>query len=458
MRMFAGWLLLGSSIALADEDPPPPQEEPTQDAQTARFQLEIRSGGQYVLDGEPISRDALRDLIASDAGRAGHWSIQKSPQAASHTLSSVTDLLSRAGVTAVEVTTTAPQTAPVEAPASSPVIATPAPTIMVAPATPITPIADVRFGGSATGLSGDEALEVGFVASRVAAGAHAMLGEHTEATILLEAAEMRGESSTGFLVRPRDAWVSFPLTPSGQLTARVGVQPALFGTQTWFNDDVDGFYTVSRSFQTVTLLSGLHNTRVMGASATARFQEDRGTVSLMLSNASDSAKAEDNNGKDTALRLQYRVVDPVTVVLSGSTGPRNVDDSGRLTAGDLAIRLDQGPLDALVEGVIGTDDDGTGAAEVPTFLGTNVAAGVSIPLPPDMLDTVRIAARLAYFDPALSTADADAWMLTGAGVLVRWATAESTRLLSGLGYEIYTPMDATLPINHRALVETHFQF
>jgi hypothetical protein len=455
--MFAGWfLLLASPIAMADEDPPSTPEEPAEPAQIASesYDLDIKSSGQYVLNGAAITRTDLRALIQSDAGRTGSWRIDKSPLAASYALSSITDLLAREGVSAVEVSTVSKNPPVVTELPGAPT----APTIMVTAAAPFRPIGDVRFGGAASGLGSDEALEVGFVVNRAAVGAAGQLGEHISTSVLLEAVENRDESSTGFLVRPRDANVSFPLVASGQLTAKVGIQAPVFGVQPWFNDDVNGFYTVSRSFQSVVILSGIHGPRVMGAAATAKFSEDRGTAAVMVSNTGNVGLAEDNNGKDISGRLQYTVADPVTIVLSGRSGTRSVDDSGRLSAGDAVIRIEYGAIDGLIEGVIGVDDDGSGAAEVPTFIGSNIALAASVPLSSELLDSVRISGRLAFFDPSLATDDADAWLRSNVGLLVRWQTADSTRLLTGLGYDVYTPIDATLPVNHRALVETHWQF
>jgi len=330
---------------------------------------------------------------------------------------------------------------------------------MVSPAAAsVVPIADVRFGGSVSGLGPNKGLEYEFSVNRAAAGARAQLGENIEAVVLLDAAESRDETSTGFVVRPRDARVTFPLIPSAQFTAQVGVQPPIFGNQSWFNDDVDGFYTVSDTFQSVSVLAGIHSVRALGVSATASFQEDRGAISAMVSNTGDYAATEDNNGKDSSVRLQYQVIDPVTVVLAGRYGPRIEDDSGSLRAADAAALIQTDTLDALVEGLIGSEDDGTTNQEQATFIGTNVAVGYSVPLPIDMLDTLRVAARLSYFDPSYQTTNADAWMRTGGGMLVRWSTIESTRLLSGIGYEVRIPMDATVPISHQALLETHVQF
>lgn len=458
--MCAGWLLLASPIAMADEDPPPSPEEPAESpaeipqAAGETYSLKIKSSGQYVLNDQPISRNELRALIQSDAGRAGVWKIDQSPLAATYALSSITDLLEREGVSQVEISMVS-----ANPPVRSAEEASPAgPTIMVAAASPITPIADVRFGAAASGLSGDEGLETQFVVNRAAVGAAGTLGEHITTSVLIEAVEARGESTTGFIARPRNAYIRFPLLASGQITAKIGVQQPIFGQQDWFNDDVNGFYTVSQRFQSVTVLSGVHGVRALGAAATARFQEDRGAVSVMVSNTGNVAVTEDNNGKDASARLQYTVAEPLTVALSGRTGTRDADDSGRFSAGNAALVLEYGAMDALVEGVVGVDDDGSGAAELPTFGGANVALAAGVPLSGELLDTLRIAGRLAYYDPSLSTDDADAWLQSNVGLTVSWKTTDKTQLLSGLGYEVYTPIDATLPINHRALVETTFQF
>ena len=281
--------------------------------------------------------------------------------------------------------------------------------------------------------------------------------------MLIEAVETRGEvSSTGYSVRIRDAWVTVPLAGNGQLTATAGIQPPIFGNQSWFNDTVDGFYTVSPSFASATVLSGLHGPRELGVSATAQLQDGRGAVSAMLSNTGGTA-GQDNDGQISSLRAQYQVVEPLTVVLSGRAGARNVDNTGSVIAGDLAVRLDHDVVDVLLEGAYGTEEIGievesTGEVLAKTFGSANAALGLSLPLSSEQLDTIRFTGRLSYHDPSLPTVDADAWLLTGGGVMIRWAGTGEARLLSGLGYEVRTPMDASLPVNHRAMVESSLQF
>lgn len=458
----AGWLLLASPIALADEDPASAVEDPPSSTQDdrERYTLQVRPGDQYTLNGSPITRSELRVITQSEAGQSGIWRIEKSPRAAGYALSSITDLLRRAGITDVVVSTEELQP---EVASTAAVVVTPAPAIMVsAPPSPLSPSADVRFGGYATGLGGSEALSYGFQVNRAAAGAQAALGTNIDASVLLEAVETRGETDTGYSVRIRDAWVTIPLAASGQLTATAGVQPVIFGTQSMFNDAVDGFYTVSPSFASATVLSGLHGPRELGVSATALLQEGRGAVSAMLSNTGGTAGG-DNDGQISSLRAQYQVVEPVTVVLSGRAGARNVDNTGSVIAGDLAVRLSHAAVDVLLEGAYGTEEIGvevesTGEVLEKTFGSANAAFGLSLPLSSEQLDTIRFTGRLSYHDPSLPTVDADAWLLTGGGVLIRWAGTGEARVLSGFGYDVRTPMDANLPVNHRAMFESSLLF
>ncbi|MDG1480054.1 MAG: hypothetical protein P8R54_10720 [Myxococcota bacterium] len=458
---------------MAAEDLPSPQDEQTEapavpsKVTDKTFNLTITSDGQYVLNDDAVTPVELEALIQSEAGQEGAWKINLPPSAASSALSSITALLDQEGVSAVQIATASASTPPLDTPPlDTPPLDTPplstlppaGPTVLVAAAAPIVPIAEVRFGGSATGLTSSEELLLSAVINRAAVGAAGTLGEHISTAVLMEAVEVRDESSTGYVVRPRDAYIRFPVISTGQVTATIGVQEPIFGQQTWFDDDADGFYTVSQRFQSVTVLSALHGVRVMGAAATARLQKDRGEVSVMMSNTGDAAVAEDNNGKDVSARLQYTLSEPVTIALSGRSGSRNIDDSGSLTAGDAAVRIKYGAISGLFEGVIGVNDDGSGDTDQPTFGGTNIALTAGVPLPIELLDTLRVTGRLAFFDPNLSTRDADAWLQNNVGLTVSWQTTGTTQLLSGLGYEVYVPIDATIPISHRALVETIFQF
>ena len=482
-EMFACWILLASPIAVAAEDLPSSQDEPTEAPAAPPkvtdeiFNLTITSDGQYVLNEDAITPIALQALIQSEAGQVGPWMINLPPSAASSALSSITAVLAQEGVSAVQIATASSSTPPLDTAtldtatldtatldtatldtATLDTLPPAGPTILVAAAAPIVPIAEVRFGGSATGLTSSEELLLSAVINRAAVGAAGALGEHISTAVLMEAVEVRDESSTGYVVRPRDAYIRFPVISTGQVTATVGVQEPIFGQQTWFDDDADGFYTVSPRFQSVTVLSALHGVRVMGAAATARLPKERGEVSVMMSNTGDAAVAEDNNGKDVSARLQYTLSEPVTIALSGRSGARNIDDSGSLTAGDAAVRITYGAISGLFEGVVGINDDGSGGTDQPTFGGTNLALTAGVPLSSALLDTLRVTGRLAFFDPNLSTRDADAWLQNNVGLTVSWQTTGTTQLLSGLGYEVYVPIDATIPISHRALAETSFQF
>ena len=129
----------------------------------------------------------------------------------------------------------------------------------------------------------------------------------------------------------------------------------------------------------------------------------------------------------------------------------------------MALRLSHSVVDVLLEGAYGSEEIGvevesTGEVLEKTFGSANAALGLSLPLSPAQLDTIRFTGRLSYHDPSLPTVDADAWLLTGGGVMLRWSGTGEADVLSGFGYEVRTPMDANLPVNHRAMAESSFRF
>ena len=458
--ILASWLLLLPSIAVADEDPPSVDE--TDEVEAVAYLLKISPSGQYSVNGIPVTRASLKDLVETEDGQGGVWTVKPAPGTAKHMVLSVLDLLKREGVD--NITLDEPPPPPPVSTGPAPDGATPAPTIAVAAPSPVSFIADVRFGLAAEGLGPDDGvLRHAFVLNRTAAGAQAKLGAHSKGKVLLEMVETRDGNATGISARVRDAWVDLPLTEDGAVIVRSGVQLPIFGTQAWYNDDVDGFYTVSRRFQSVTVLSGVHAPRALGVSARGKFADDRGTAALMISNTGNFQATEDNTGKDVSGRLQYELAPPVTAVVTGRYGVRNEDNSGTLTAATAALRYSSDTLDVTAEGLIGSEEnvfaqnDEYAPYEGP-LVGTNLAAGLTLPPPLPVLQSLRLTGRLAYYDPYAQSTNYDAWLQTSAGLIARWRTDEAMQVLGGIGYEVETPMNADLPILHRAMVETNVEF
>ena len=440
-RTLAGWLLLTSPIALAQEEPGESQTTAESPVEIVVWSLQITTSGQYILNGTPTSRTELLTAVQGPTGQQGQWDIYYNPGTASHHTASVVDLLSREGIENFSIATSSAN--PPEH--VSPPPEEEAPTVVV-PQRPIQATADVRFGAEATGLGSDDGeLATGFVINRAAAGASADIGAHIEALVLLEVIQAdSGDMSAGV----RDAWVSFPLEPSGFLSAKVGRQVPIFGHQPWHNDDTNGFYTVGGSFGTLPVLAGLISSRTDGVVAQAQVQDSAGQISAMISNSSGLT---DSSALEGSARIQYRLLDPLTVVASGLSRSAEAEVSGGLLGAMVGVRLDTKPVDVLLEGLSGTADD-------TPFIGGSGTIALSAGLPVKLLDSVRFSARGAYFDPSLPTEDADAWFLGAGGLMVRWKSMEATTLLSGVGLEVEVPMDATAPVEQRALIETHILF
>ena len=96
----------------------------------------------------------------------------------------------------------------------------------------------------------------------------------------------------------------------------------------------------------------------------------------MFSNTGNAGVAEENNPKDTSGRLVLQPIDPLTVVLTGRYGARGEENTGALSAGTAAVRLDVGSLDVMVEGLTGTDDEDVLDDDRTPFVGGNAAAGL----------------------------------------------------------------------------------
>jgi biopolymer transport protein ExbD len=444
----------------------------------------ITASGRYLLDGEPISRDALKAAVSAMPPETP-LTVRSDPAGPRYATSSVLELLQRAGLTDISMSMsmaapTPPPTPEPEATSTS----TSTPSLESTPAiiggeSWVRPVAEVRFGLHVTQLGPDDGpMAAAFRLFRGAFGAEADLSARLTARVVGNITEARTEesypvvaegtetggtvtvpvSTEGFTIRPRDAWLRASLDRAGRYRLTTGIQPPVFGIHPWLNDQTGGFYTSSPRFQSVAILAGLYEVRAMGA----RLDADLGqvaTISAMVSNADDFLQAEENTGKDTSARLELRPAEPVTVVLSGRyglTGPENVGTRALVST---AARYDGERFRVMGDVLYGFDEaDAADESTRQTLLGLQGAAAAIIPSTIDALESYQLIGRAGFFDPNLALDDATSWMQYNLAGRVAWDTLGASVAQLGLGYEIYIPTSLDEPISHRALAEALWAF
>ena len=264
-------------------------------------------------------------------------------------------------------------------------------------------------------------------------------------------------SMMGTAIQAHEVYLDLALV--GELGLRVGVQQSAFGSVRTV-DAQDGFYTMGVRSASLPVLAGLVELQDLGVTLETGLSDGQAKASLQLSNSAEDVLAgEADMNKAMVGRVDWSLSDSVVVSASGLNEKPGDDQDAAISALSLMVEAGSGEeLGVLAELLVGSWDVDAGDSKTDTLIGGQVGVRGDRSLGEGSIETLRVVARGAYFDPRQDTEDYDAWMLVNFSVQGLWASAAKSRVSTGLGYEIEIPMDATQAIGHRAMLQAATEF
>lgn len=287
------------------------------------------------------------------------------------------------------------------------------------------------------------------ISTRISLDARSMHTATTYTTEGLDAVAV-DDFASGFEFRVMDAWGLWSTPNAGDFTA--GLMFHCFGVRCTY-DSSDGFYFGGvDTFMSMSQRVGIIDFRVVGLKWERDFG-DRVGVMAMASNAASAAEREQVVGKDATVRIDvWPVAERLRVTGSAIVGPGGdpgdaYDPTRVAWSGSALARFWK--LRALVD-VLGQRRGEINGLGWHANLGGDVGLSGS-------LDRLELMARVERWEPDLETDD-DSSYTTAAAANLYWASPDSSRVMTGLLYEVILPEDLNLAIEHQATAQARFTF
>lgn len=374
----------------------------------------------------------------------------------------------------------APPPAPVSRPAQGPdhpaPIGPPPPKLAPPRPPPIQAVGEVRINwdfSRVDNLSGEgrgDDFSHGFEVPRVELGLNSRVSRRVDARAVIRLAEdhalidqdpsLLGESlvpehPTGWAVQAQDVFATVRPLDTDHFWLRAGVQNTIVGARDYFDVPGQGYYLIGPRTEDVSELAGVVHDREIGLRAHGEIGRALAIDGMVANGNGQTGLGEDNLAKDLSVRVDYGLTETLHVVLSGQ---RAVDGpEGKLH--DLlwsAMTEWRGDgMRAMAEALGGTEDHG--GDDVRQFLGGQAGFAMDRSHSGDWLDSKGLAARVGYFDPRIHTVDADAWLTADLSAQGWWRSEGPARFMTGLGYNMWMPMDITQPVAHSVTLQALFK-
>lgn len=311
------------------------------------------------------------------------------------------------------------------------------------------------------GLSSDEFPDTGprMEVLRARTTAWTRLGEHGEAVVAFDLSQNDDRSATaptGWAARVPEGYVQLQSGGKVDVQGRVGAQTVRFGMNEVM-DAYDGYYLGTREGSTdLAQRFGVIPYYDVGIGLTVE-QADTWGVDVQYLNGTGVGSVDDNYGKAIVGRANLHVADNLfNAWVSGLYEQTQFDNSGIQIGFSGAAEVDLDFVKA--SGQILFGGEGTSGGEGYNSMGYQANLAGNIDLEKGVVD--RIAPVLVFqgYNPKLGSTELLAGYALSTGVNVYWNAGADRVLLTGLGYEGYFPVDASIPLQHTLLIHTAAKF
>jgi hypothetical protein len=223
-----------------------------------------------------------------------------------------------------------------------------------------------------------------------------------------------------------------------------GLQPKEFGLRSWYTEPY--YLGGTHHYQSMVEAKGVVPAQTLGLTW-SREIGSLATTWVQVSNTTSSTPAETQAGKDLSARVHLDLFEPLTIMATALTGPRDV--YGRQVAWSVAAEGRRGATKGLMEYIEDTRGDSQGA-------GWGLTLSHERPLA-QSLESAETLLRIRSWDPD-NTKGEDRTVEVAAALLIHWTTLGRSSLSTGLTYEIKAPEDTYAAIEHEVIGAVRVQF
>jgi hypothetical protein len=326
----------------------------------------------------------------------------------------------------------------------------------------VVPVGEVRInwdfghlenpGGEGRG----EPFAHGFSVPRAELGLVAHVSSRIQTRTVLHATQAHGaDYPRGWAVQAQDVYATIQPLETDDFWIQPGVQMTILGSRNLFDEARDSYYLVGPRTEELAELAAVVHGRDLGLRVHGVVAEKL-TIDGMVANGNGhTGIGEDNTAKDLSLRLDYGLTRQLHLILSGQRavdGPEGEQEDLVLS---LMSEWRAERLRLMVETIGGTDELDTG--ERREFLGVQGGLSLERAHQGDLVESQALTGRFGFFDPRIQTVDADAWMTADLSLQNWWHARSPMGFMTGLGYNLWVPMDITVPVGHSVSLQALFQ-
>jgi hypothetical protein len=341
---------------------------------------------------------------------------------------------------------------------------------------PLQPVGEVRINWDLSQLnnfSGEkrgDAFSHRFVVPRAELGLEAFLSDRIQTRTVLHATEVHdtvdvdgsltGEHlvdryPSGWAFQAQDVYATIQPLKTDAFWIRPGVQMTIFGSRNYFDEARGAYYLVGPRTEEVAELAQVVHGRDIGV----RVHSDVGKrvgVDFMVANGNGhTGIGEDNLAKDLALRVEMEAAKSLQVVTSFQRAVDGAEGARKHLAWSVMTEWRSDSARVMAEAIGGQEDQSGGEAW--DFLGGQGGLALEQKAGAGPLLSHVLTARGGYFDPRIQTIDADAWLTVDVSLQEWWRARAPLGLMTGVGYNMWMPMDVTQPVGHSVTLQTLFQ-
>lgn len=341
---------------------------------------------------------------------------------------------------------------------------------------PVHPVAEVRINWdfsdlhNVTGEQWGEAFSHGFTVPRAELGLVAHISERIETRTVLHATEAHEQIDVdsaltrehiverypnGWSVQAQDVYATIRPTDSERFWIQPGVQMTILGSRNLFDEARGDYYLVGPRTEEVAELAEVVHGRDLGLRVHGEVADVLGIDAMVANGNGHTGIGEDNVAKDLSLRLDLGVTKSLHLIASGQRAVDGEEGNQQDLVWSVMTEWRADRLRAMVEAIGGTEDHGRD--DLRQFLGGQGGLAIEQEHRGPWLSSRVLTARVGYFDPRIHTVDADAWLTADLSAQGWWNARGPMGLMTGLGYNMWMPMDETQPVSHAVTLQTLFQ-
>ncbi len=341
---------------------------------------------------------------------------------------------------------------------------------------PLHPVGEVRINWDLSrvdNFSGEgrgEAFSHRFTVPRAELGLVARISDRVQTRTVLHATEdhrtvdvdgaIGGEHqvprhASGWAFQAQDVYATIQPLDTEDFWIQPGVQMTIFGSRNYFDEARGAYYLVGPRTEELAELAGVVHGRDLGVRVHGDVAEIVGLDAMVSNGNGHTGIGEDNLAKDLALRVDVAATEYLHVVTSAQRAVDGPDGGRAHLAWSLMTEWRGDPFRAMVEAIGGTE--GHGGSDARKFMGGQGGLALERGRGVGPLTSQVVTARIGYFDPRLPTLDADAWLTTDLSLQGWWRARAPMGMMTGLGYNLWMPLDVAEPVGHAISFQTLFQ-